>query len=77
MDKNKMQEFNQIKSRDATELKAVLMMERPEVKETANEILDLVIKADLSYIETKKAMDYANQLLLNKLLNYRKLNKLV
>lgn len=72
-----MQEFNQIKSRDATELKAVLMMERPEVKETANEILDLVIKADLSYIETKKAMDYANQLLLNKLLNYRKLNKLV
>lgn len=77
MEKNKMQEFNQIKSRNASELKAVLMMERPEVKETANEILDLVIKADLSYIETKKAMEYANQLLLNKLLNYRKLNKLV
>lgn len=75
MDKKmgKMQEFNQIRSREAAQLKETMLMERPEVRKAANKVFDVLLETDLSYIEAKKAIDYADQLLLNRLLNYQKI----
>ncbi len=57
---------NQIKLQDLTN-------KSPETQKAVKDVIKALTKHQLSYLEAKEVLDYSNQVLLNELLNKKKL----